>query len=113
MNAMSKTPLRTALLLVWLAVPAADLAAQKADARLGETSYDALRFRNIGPATMSGRIVDLAVVAGSPHVFYAASATGGVWKTTNGGNSWAPVADHMENIGITTLLFEQTNANIM
>ena len=42
-----------------------------------------LRARDIGPAVMSGRIVDLAVVEVDPTVFYVASATGGLWKTTN------------------------------
>ena len=44
-----------------------------------------LRPRNIGPAVMSGRIVDLAVVEMDPQLFYVASATGGLWKTTNNG----------------------------
>jgi hypothetical protein len=44
-----------------------------------------LEFRNIGPAAMSGRIVDLAVLEKDPYVFYVASATGGLWKTTNNG----------------------------
>ncbi|MGH7507041.1 MAG: WD40/YVTN/BNR-like repeat-containing protein [Longimicrobiales bacterium] len=55
--------------------------------------------RNIGPAVMSGRISDIAVAradADRPEarlgrVMYAASAGGGVWKTTNGGKTWAPV----------------------
>lgn len=42
-----------------------------------------LQARTIGPAVMSGRIVDLAVVESDPRVFYVASATGGLWKTTN------------------------------
>ncbi len=50
-----------------------------------------LRFRTIGPATMSGRIVDLAVVEMDPKVFYVASATGGVWKTTDNAVRLTPV----------------------
>ncbi len=59
-----------------------------------------LRFRSIGPAVMSGRIEDIAVASapGDPGgalgtVFYVGSASGGVWKTTNGGMSWTPVFD--------------------
>ncbi|MBX9857537.1 MAG: hypothetical protein K2Y26_18550 [Gemmatimonadaceae bacterium] len=57
--------------------------------------------RNIGPASMSGRIVDIAV-AEAPRVLrggrlgttmYVAVATGGIWKTTNGGLNWSPVSD--------------------
>ena len=50
-----------------------------------------LELREIGPANMSGRIVDLAVVEQDPQVFYAASSTGGVWKTINNGITWTPV----------------------
>ncbi len=50
-----------------------------------------LRFRSIGPATMSGRIVDLAVSERDPFTFYVASATGGVWKTVNNGVTFEPV----------------------
>jgi len=55
-----------------------------------------LSFRSIGPAVMSGRIEDIAV-AHDPRggalgtVFYVGAASGGVWKTTNGGMSWTPV----------------------
>jgi photosystem II stability/assembly factor-like uncharacterized protein len=51
----------------------------------------ALRPRNIGPAVMSGRIVDLAVVEMDPKVFYVASATGGLWKTENNGVTFTPL----------------------
>jgi photosystem II stability/assembly factor-like uncharacterized protein len=59
-----------------------------------------LAFRSIGPAVMSGRIVDVAVTdnARAPRgrigsVIYAAAATGGVWKSTNAGVTWTPVFD--------------------
>src|SRR6185369_14344922 len=43
---------------------------------------DVFQARNIGPANMGGRIVDLAVVDKNPDTNYVAAATGGVWKTT-------------------------------
>ncbi|MFQ5537971.1 MAG: WD40/YVTN/BNR-like repeat-containing protein [Gemmatimonadota bacterium] len=54
-------------------------------------AMNALALREIGPATMSGRIVDLAVVEKDTRVFYVAAATGGVWKTTDNGIRWTPV----------------------
>jgi photosystem II stability/assembly factor-like uncharacterized protein len=54
-------------------------------------ALEAFRPREIGPATVSGRIVDLAVVEADTRVFYVASATGGVWKTTDNGVRFAPV----------------------
>ncbi|MDH5234759.1 MAG: hypothetical protein OEW77_07335, partial [Gemmatimonadota bacterium] len=47
-----------------------------------------LPLRTIGPAVVSGRIVDLAVYEAEPHVFYAASSTGGLYKTTNNGTTF-------------------------
>ena len=44
-----------------------------------------LRVRSIGPANMSGRIVDIDVNERNPYVIYAASSTGGVWKSTTNG----------------------------
>ena len=54
----------------------------------------ALTFRNIGPANMSGRIVDLAVVESDPYVIYAASATGGLWKSTDNAVTFTPLFEH-------------------
>src|SRR6202795_335439 len=52
-----------------------------------------LEFREIGPATMGGRIDDFAVVESNPNVIYTGTASGGVWKTTNNGTTWEPVFD--------------------
>jgi photosystem II stability/assembly factor-like uncharacterized protein len=52
-----------------------------------------LSARCIGPANTGGRVTDLAVVESNPDTFYVASAGGGVWKTTDGGNTFTPVFD--------------------
>ena len=52
-----------------------------------------LEFREIGPATMGGRIDDFAVVESNPNVVYVGAASGGLWKTTNNGTTWEPVFD--------------------
>ncbi len=69
--------------------PRASLLAQEEAPTTEE--LEGLRPRNIGPAVMSGRIVDLAVVEMDPVVFYVASATGGLWKTTNNGVTFTPL----------------------
>lgn len=59
-----------------------------------------LRARQIGPATMSGRISSIAVVPDNPEILYVGSATGGVWKTLSGGGLMSPVFDdHTMSIG--------------
>ena len=54
--------------------------------------FPGLVFRNIGPATMGGRVDDLAVLESNPAVFYVGTATGGLWKTVNNGTTWTVLA---------------------
>ncbi|MGE5361783.1 MAG: hypothetical protein ACM3NQ_22425, partial [Bacteroidales bacterium] len=61
--------------------------------RMTADTFAGLEMRSIGPAVTSGRIVDFAVVPGHTSTYYVASASGGVWKTTNAGTSWTPVFD--------------------
>ena len=55
------------------------------------TVIKSLNFRSIGPTRPSGRFVDFAVPAGQPNTFYAASASGGLWKTENNGQTFEPL----------------------
>ncbi len=50
--------------------------------------FDTLHFRSIGPASMSGRISDVAVYEANPAIFYVGTAHGGLWKTTNNGTTF-------------------------
>ena len=52
-----------------------------------------VKFRSIGPSIMSGRVVDLDVNPNDPTEFYVAYATGGLWYTTNNGQSFTPIFD--------------------
>src|SRR5260370_12140544 len=56
-----------------------------------------LKFREIGPAIMGGRVDDFAVVESDPRTIYVASAAAGVFKTTNGGTNWEPIFDDQSN----------------
>lgn len=53
-----------------------------------------LKFREIGPANMGGRIDDFAVVESDTNIVYAATASGGLWKSVNSGMTWTPVFDN-------------------
>src|SRR5580765_7923899 len=53
--------------------------------------FDALRFRDIGPAATGGRIHDLQIDPKNPAVLYVGTASGGIWKSTNNGVTWKDV----------------------
>lgn len=59
-----------------------------------------LRWRSIGPSTMSGRVTDFAVARspGAPDALYVGSASGGLWKTTDWGTTWHPVFDGVDGM---------------
>jgi photosystem II stability/assembly factor-like uncharacterized protein len=74
--------------------------------------FAGLRFRNIGPATMGGRIDDLAVLESNPAVFYAGTATGGLWKTTNMGTTWDVLFDDLDDaVSIGAVAIAPNDAN--
>ncbi|MGD8321132.1 MAG: glycosyl hydrolase, partial [Gemmatimonadota bacterium] len=52
-----------------------------------------LSFRSIGPAVTGGRIHDVQALPDDPGTIWVASATGGLWKSTNRGTTWDPVFD--------------------
>lgn len=58
-----------------------------------QNAISGLRFREIGPATMGGRIDDIEVVPGDTRIIYAATAAAGILKSTNGGTSWTWLFD--------------------
>ncbi|HVZ97331.1 MAG TPA: hypothetical protein VG847_10675 [Chitinophagaceae bacterium] len=65
-----------------------------------DTLLTNIRFRSIGPSVMSGRVVDVDVNPENSTEFYVAYATGGLWHTTNNGQSFTPIFDHEEVMGI-------------
>ena len=56
-------------------------------------AISSLQFREIGPATMGGRIDDIEAVVSDPRIIYVATAGGGIFKSVNGGTSWTPIFD--------------------
>ncbi len=69
--------------------------------------------RNIGPAGMSGRITSIDAVVANPNIVYVGSASGGVWKTESGGESWTPVFDDQPLQNIGSVAIQQSNPNIL
>lgn len=70
----------------------------------GKELFGDLSARHIGPALMSGRIVDLEAHPINDRILYAGTAGGGVWKTTNGGATFSPIFDeHAQSIGAVVI----------
>ena len=61
------------------------------------STFNGLKFRLLGPAITSGRVTDFAVNPNNYHEFYAAVASGNVWKTTNSGTTWDPIFDKYDS----------------
>jgi photosystem II stability/assembly factor-like uncharacterized protein len=72
-----------------------------------------LKLREIGPAIMGGRIDDLAVVENNTDAFYVGAASGGVWKTTNGGVTFTPVFDSQPVSSIGDLAIAPSDPSIL
>lgn len=68
--------------------------------RLQESDFKRLPWRSVGPAIMGGRIADMAFAPGNPKTWFAAYATGGLWRTTNHGTTFTPLFDHEENASL-------------
>ncbi len=68
--------------------------------KIDPASFGAVEARAIGPAVMGGRIMSIAVHPDDPKEFYVGTASGGLWRTTNGGANFRPIFDeHNQSIG--------------
>jgi photosystem II stability/assembly factor-like uncharacterized protein len=86
-------------------------------AAFAQTNHEAalknLKFRNIGPAVMGGRVDDFAVVESDPRIIYVGSAAGGIFKTVNGGVTWEPIFDSQPNSSIGDIALAPSNSAIL
>ena len=73
--------------------------------------YDGLRWRHIGPP--GNRTSAVVGVPGDPMVSFIGAASGGVWKTTDGGNNWYPTFDDMEAQSIGAMAVAPSDPNIV
>jgi len=73
------------------------------------STYDALKFRNIGPSITSGRIADIAVHPDNENVMYVAVGSGNVWKTENAGTTWKPIFEKEGSYSIGCITIDPNN----
>ncbi len=63
----------------------------------------AMEARSIGPVGVSGRITSVHALESDPNVIFVGAATGGLWKSVNGGHTWEPLFDDQPVLGIGAL----------
>ena len=72
-------------------------------------TFTGLRLRSIGPAFTSGRVCSIAVDPNDHSRYFVGAASGGVWKTTNAGTTWAPIFDNEGSYSIGTVVLDPKN----
>jgi photosystem II stability/assembly factor-like uncharacterized protein len=93
--------------------PSAQPSPQARASTAEEKAFERLEWRAIGPANMAGRVADVEGVAGNPNLVYVGSASGGIWKTTNGGNTWRPVFERQGTISVGDIALEPGNPDVV
>lgn len=82
-------------------------------------AIDITGWSSVGPApiatnpTTSGRINTIAVHPTDGNTIYLGAATGGVWKTTNGGSSWTPLTDSQCSLAMGSVVIDPVNPEII
>lgn len=70
-------------------------------------------WTSIGPVNYSGRIISIAWHPTDTNIIYVGSASGGLWKTTNGGTSWTPMTDDLASLAIGAIALDPSNPQIV
>ena len=81
--------------------------AQKIDAKV----FQSLMYRHIGP--VGNRVTSVVGVPGDCHVYYAGAASGGIWKTEDGGIRWRPIFDKQDVQSIGSLAVAPSDHNVI
>ena len=96
-------------LVAVLSVSASPLAAQSTQDAL----FQDLRWRNIGPANMAGRVTDIEAVESDFTTVYVAAASGGVWKSVNAGTTWEAIFEGYGTANVGDIAIFQPDPNII
>ncbi len=73
--------------------------------------FDELEYRHIGPA--GNRVIAVVGEPGDPNVYYAGAASGGIWKSSDGGHVWTPVFDDQPVSSIGSLAVAPSDPNVV
>ena len=92
----------------WLALL---LAAVESSAEITPDLFDQLKYRHIGP--MGNRVIAVTGVAGDANVYYVGAASGGIFKTVDGGAHWRPIFDDQPAASIGALAIAPSDPNVV
>jgi photosystem II stability/assembly factor-like uncharacterized protein len=82
-----------------------------AQAQTDPALWKSLKFRHIGPE--GNRVTSVSGVVGDPMTYYAGAASGGIFKTTDGGIHWSPIFDSMPVSSIGSLAVSASDHNVV
>ncbi len=103
MNQKLRISGRLAMLLLGLGIQC-NIGLAQSTTKIDENTFGEIKARQIGPATMSGRIAAIDAVNSDPRILYVGAAGGGVWKSKNAGTTFKPVFDdYIQSIGSITI----------
>jgi hypothetical protein len=91
-------------------------AKQQRDALLraqNDPAFDPTSWTALGPGNIGGRIRGMVIHPTNLSTIYIASVGGGIWKTTNGGSTWAPLDDFLPSLCASSLVMDKTNPNVL
>src|SRR5579871_2493205 len=104
---------RISFILILTSLIAAFCAAAQGDENKRDHSpFKRLKFRSIGPAA-GGRVCRVAGVPGDPLTCYAATAASGIWKSSDGGIHWKPIADELSTSTFGSLAVAPSDPNVI
>src|SRR6202166_2437691 len=76
-------------------------------------TFSGLKFRSIGPAVASGRVMSIAVNPKNKGEYYVGVASGGVWKTVNDGTTWTPLFDKEGSYSIGWVTLDPNDPSVV
>src|SRR6476646_5788715 len=105
--------LSLALFLLFLSSIAEVAPAQSAPPALTDVLFKNFKARSIGPATMGGRVTDIAIDPRNPAVFYVGLATGGLFKTGDNGVTFDPIFDKESALSIGAVAVAPSDSDVV
>ncbi len=86
--------------------------AQKMESKFSEEFYNAIEWRNIGPFR-GGRSAAVTGVANKENLYYFGATGGGIWKTTDAGNTWSNISDGFFGGSVGAIAVSESDTNVI